>query len=142
MNKRVMGGVLAALGLALLPAMATPAAATQEFQHTQDSKVLATTLELYTDYKYDTNWLHGGLVRYYTSSSPDLKAAGITDTVSSLKNTTNVSWLVYEHQDYKGLAYCIKPGQQIPDMRARNFNDKMSSVARLTLNHCVGLNPW
>jgi hypothetical protein len=136
-KNRVIAGVLA--GIALSVAMG----ATAEAAPAQPDGVSATTLELYSDFDYDTHWLHGGVVRYFTASSDDLERAQVGDAISSLKNTTPSAWVVYEHQEFKGAAYCVKPGQQIPDMRAKHaFNDKMSSVKRLAQTTCAGYTAW
>jgi hypothetical protein len=138
MNKnRVIAGVLAGIALSL------GMAATAEAAPAQTDGVTATTLELYSDFDYDTHWLHGGVVRYFTSSSDDLERAQVGDAISSLKNTTPSAWLIHEHQKFKGATYCVKAGQQIPDLRKKhNFNDKMSSVTRLSQSTCAGYTAW
>lgn len=136
-KNRVIAGVLAGIALSL------GMGATAEAAPAQAGGVTATTLELYSDFDYDTHWLHGGVVRYFTASSDDLERAQVGDAISSLKNTTPSAWVVYEHQDFKGAAYCVKAGQQIPDLRAKHsFNDKMSSVKRLSQASCAGQTAW
>jgi hypothetical protein len=73
----------------------------------------------------------GGLNWTFTSNNTDIASTG-GDRASSIRNDDVVAWVVYQHDTYRGRAYCILPGQEIWDLHEQQwqFGDMISSVRR------------
>ena len=63
-----------------------------------------------------------------------------SDKISSIRNLDSVAWVLFDDKNYQDRRYCIRPGESVPDLGAPmwKFNDKTSSVLRLTTASCTG----
>ncbi|MEV0612824.1 beta/gamma crystallin-related protein [Nonomuraea sp. NPDC050404] len=80
----------------------------------------------------------GGTNWSFTESNGNLSSTGSEDRASSLQVTGTSAWVVYQHDANGGRAYCVLPGQSIPDLHHRwwQFGDTISSVQRLIGPNC------
>lgn len=62
------------------------------------------------------------------------------DEASSAKNYSGVAWVLYDDTYYRDRRFCIRPGEEVPDLGAPayKFNDKISSVKKLATASCEG----
>jgi hypothetical protein len=62
------------------------------------------------------------------------------DEASSAKNLSAVAWVLYDDTYYRDRRFCIRPGEEVPDLGAPayEFSDKISSVKRLDTASCAG----
>ncbi|MFI6390793.1 beta/gamma crystallin-related protein [Nonomuraea sp. NPDC050547] len=80
----------------------------------------------------------GGLNWTFSETNGNLSPTGSDDRASSLRVTGNSAWVVYQHDNNGGRAYCVLPGQSISDLHHRwwQFGDTISSVQRLIGPNC------
>ncbi|MGP3921238.1 beta/gamma crystallin-related protein [Nonomuraea sp. 10N515B] len=80
----------------------------------------------------------GGTNWNFTESNRNLSSTGSEDRASSIRVTGNSAWVVYQHDNNGGRAYCILPGQAINDLHHTwwQFGDTISSVQRLIGPNC------
>ncbi|WP_204043928.1 hypothetical protein [Acrocarpospora phusangensis] len=63
-----------------------------------------------------------------------------SDKISAIRNYDSVAWVLFDDKYYEDRRFCIRPGESVPDLGAPQwkFNDKTSSVLRLTTASCAG----
>ncbi|OJF11694.1 beta/gamma crystallin-related protein [Couchioplanes caeruleus] len=68
------------------------------------------------------------------------RAINPEDEASSAYNHSSVAWVLYQHDNFEGRRYCLKPGQRISNLHDSrwDFGDKISSVQRLGVTSCNG----
>jgi hypothetical protein len=73
-----------------------------------------------------------------TASHSDLSKDGLGfgDKTSSAKNADNVSWVLYDDTGYSDRHLCFKPGATLADFDDHNFEDKPSSVRKMSGTAC------
>ena len=54
-----------------------------------------------------------------------------------MKNRTSVAWIIYDDSGYDDRNYCIRAGGSVKSLKDKwNFNDKTSSIERLSRARC------
>jgi len=63
-----------------------------------------------------------------------------SDKYSSVRNEDSVAWVLFDDKYFRDRRFCIRPGESVPDLGAPlwKFNDKTSSVLRLSTASCEG----
>lgn len=123
MNTKRRAAALAAAVAAALTVTAVPAHADEPYS----------ALVLYYD-----GWFEGyPIIRY--DSDPAMSNFA-SDEASSVKLYGPYAWVLYDDKHYKDRHYCIRPGEKVEHLGAPQwkFNDKISSVKRLSTGSCAG----
>lgn len=73
-----------------------------------------------------------------SSSENNMNDINFGDKTTSVQNKTSVSWVVYDDDNYRDRAFCIKPGVSVRDFgsSAYKFSDKTSSAKKLSSAAC------
>ncbi|WP_327049343.1 beta/gamma crystallin-related protein [Microbispora sp. NBC_01189] len=85
-----------------------------------------------------------GYPHAYTTSRLGLYGWWENDEASSVKNVDLFAWVLYDDVDYKDRHFCIRPGEWVENLGSSpwKFNDKISSLKRLTTSSCAGYVPF
>ncbi|GAA2904806.1 hypothetical protein GCM10010517_70920 [Streptosporangium fragile] len=59
---------------------------------------------------------------------------------SSVRNSDDVAWVLYDDWDYADRRFCLRSGEEVKRLGDEQwrFNDKTSSIRRLSTNSCAG----
>jgi hypothetical protein len=69
-------------------------------------------------------------------SENDMNDIDFGDKTSSTKNNTDDAWILYDDHDYTDTAHCVPAHSWVSDWSGAGFNDKTSSVKRLSTANC------
>lgn len=78
----------------------------------------------------------GGNVWFFLGDTPNVR--GAEDRASSVRNESGSAWILFEHKNYGGRAYCSPPYSWFNDLHVSwiGFGDKISSVKPMA--DCAG----
>ncbi|WP_030671016.1 peptidase inhibitor family I36 protein [Streptomyces sp. NRRL B-1347] len=83
----------------------------------------------------------GGAKWYFDKTETSVGRA--EDKASSVWNDSGYAWVIFEHKNHRGRAYCLYPNKRVHDLHVQwlSFGDKISSVRRLADAGCAGYPP-
>ncbi|WP_214110501.1 beta/gamma crystallin-related protein [Acrocarpospora catenulata] len=87
---------------------------------------------------YTDSWFEG-YEAVHIVNAPNLSSSW-SDKYSSIRNTDNAAWVLYDDKWYEDRHFCIRPGESVEYLGASRwkFNDKTSSVRKLPTRSCEG----
>lgn len=67
-----------------------------------------------------------------------------SDSTSSVANYSSVAWVLYDDRYFEDRRYCIRPGERVERLGDApwKFNDKISSIKKLSGPGCEGYPPF
>jgi len=71
-----------------------------------------------------------------TSSVSNFENISFGDVTTSVWNRTNVAWVLYQHDTFRGAMACVRPGASVANLSNFSFNDEISSAQRQTGDFC------
>jgi hypothetical protein len=73
----------------------------------------------------------------FTVSHDDMNDYSFGDKASSVKNRTSDAWVIYDDHGWEDRHYCIAAGGEVSSLGSKwDFNDKTSSIKRLSTSYC------
>ncbi|MGJ6968365.1 peptidase inhibitor family I36 protein [Streptosporangium sp. G11] len=74
------------------------------------------------------------------SSVANLGSYDWNDRASSVRNSDDVAWVLYDDSGFSDRRFCLRAGESVRRLGADpyKFNDKTSAIKRLTTNSCAG----